>query len=76
MKTLFCILLFAGALAKGCSKIFTKNADEVAVGVLKNDQLVCDDAVDNLLFLRLGHAVKHSCLMQLVYASAVALGSI
>jgi len=28
MKTLFCILLFAGALAKGCSKIFTKNADE------------------------------------------------
>jgi hypothetical protein len=34
MKTLFCILLFAGALAKGCSKIFTKNADEVAIGVV------------------------------------------
>lgn len=28
MKTFFCILLFAGALAKGCSKVFTKNADE------------------------------------------------
>jgi hypothetical protein len=35
MKTLLCILLFAGALAKGCSKIISKNGDEIATGVSK-----------------------------------------
>ncbi len=35
MKTLLCILLFAGALAKGCSKILSKNGDEIATGIGK-----------------------------------------
>ena len=35
MKTLFFILLFVGGLAKGCSKILSKNGDEIATGVSK-----------------------------------------
>ena len=35
MKTLFFILLFLGGLAKGCSKILSKNGDEIAKGVTK-----------------------------------------
>lgn len=50
--------------------------DEVTVGILENDQLVCDNAVDDLLLLRLGNVVKRGGFVKLVDAPAVPFSSI
>lgn len=49
----------------------TDALDEVAVGVLQDDQLVRDYAVDNLFLFGLRHVIEHGCLVQLVHAPAV-----